>query len=139
MLLRTQHSHIVQNLASYNTEVNKLKSRCEQIRDHLEQVCSQNQNIFNLLSKYVDELDEQVFYKDMLEVELDQHKETLAEKNTVIEAQEYLLFSAKEEVQDLANANAEKDQVISNLLVQIEQNGRESTDNERPRKRKIAS
>lgn len=65
---------------------------------------------------YVDRLDDQMFYTDVLEMDLDQHKDTLAdaakelaEKDCVIEAQEYLLFTARE---DLANAIAEKDEII---------------------------
>jgi hypothetical protein len=78
----------------------------------------------------VDQLEEQVFYKEVLEDDLDQHKETLigkmrelAEKDCVIEAQEYLLLSAREEVQDLADANAKKDQTISQLRSQVTQGG----------------
>lgn len=87
-----------------------------------------------------------MLYKVVLETDLDQHKKTLAdatrelaEKSCVIEAQEYLLFSAKEEVQDLAKANAEKDQIISNLRFQIEQAGIENIGHEVGKKRKTIS
>lgn len=113
MFSRTQYPHVAASTDSYSEELNDLKAQCGQIRDQLEQVC--------------DQLDEQVFYKDVLEMDLDQHKETLAdmtrelaEKNCVIQAQECLLLLAGEEAQKLADANATKDQIISDLRLRIE-------------------
>jgi hypothetical protein len=72
----------------------------------------------------------------VLEMDLDQHKETLAEKNCVIEAQGCLLLLAREEVQELADANAKKDQIISNLRLHIE--GIERIDHEEKKRKPLA-
>lgn len=132
------------NQDSNNEEENDPESQRRQIRVQLEQVSSQNRVLLELISKYVDQLDEQVLHKDVLENDLDHHKQTLietmrelAEKNCVIEAQEYLLFSAREEVQDLVNANAKKDLTISHLRSQVAHGGIANMDYEGTKKRKL--
>ncbi|KAH8655600.1 hypothetical protein BX600DRAFT_469979 [Xylariales sp. PMI_506] len=94
----------------------------------------------------MDQLDEQEMYKEVLEADLDQHKEALAEmsrelaeKNCVIEAQEYLILSATEETQDLANLIAGKEHMISTLLGQIEQSDIGDIERANAKKRKIGS
>ena len=90
----------------------------------------------------MDRLDEQMFRKDVLEVDLDQHKETLAdmtrelaEKTSIIEAQNVLLACAGEEAQALADANAEKEQTILSLRELVEIGNAKDTIG---KKRKIA-
>jgi hypothetical protein len=100
-----------------------------------------------LLSKCADQLDEQLLHRELLEMDLDQHKETLAvkvlelnekakeldEKEHIIKAQDFLLVCAHEEAQGLANTNSEKDHIISTLYRQMDGNGIETG-----KKRKIA-
>ena len=83
-----------------------------------------------------------MLYKDVLEMDLDQHKETiaditreLAEKTSIIEAQDVLLACAGEEAQDLANTNAEKEQMILTLQELVETSNPNDTVG---KKRKIA-
>lgn len=115
---RTQHTHIPSKTGAYNEELKDPKSQCEQIRDLLDQVSSENQELVELLSKYVGQLDEQEFYRKVLEMDLDQHKEVLADAIRELAKKGYLLSLARDEVQHLANANAEKDRIISALRVQ---------------------
>ena len=73
---------------------------------------------------------------------LDQYKEALAditrqlaEKSCVIKAQEYLLLSAREKIQDLTNTIAEKEELLSRLGLETEL---DKTDSARLKKRKFA-
>ena len=132
------------NDGELDEQLNNLKARYDQVRNELEQTSFQNRELFTLLTKYVDQLDDQVFSKEVLEVELDQHKEALAEvskelaeKNCIIEAQEYLLLSAREETEKLIDETADKDHLISSLLAQPGQSGMEESYGERAKKRKI--
>ena len=122
-----------------------LKLRYDQVCDHLEQAYAQNQELLDRLSIYVDRLDDQSFHQDVLEMDLDQHKEVLAdtvaqlsEKACVVEVQEYLLLSAREEVQDLANVLAEKEELISRLSVQPGRTDATESDVGTSKKRKVA-
>lgn len=132
---------------SHNGEANahEMPSSSSQIQEELRKARLEITRLSILLSSYQERLDEQSVDKEMLEINLDQHKEDLVtklreldNKQYVIAAQGFLLNCAREEVQGLFAANSEKDQTISDLRVQIQ---RESTTNEGStggKKRKIA-
>ncbi|KAK3933648.1 hypothetical protein QBC46DRAFT_275361 [Diplogelasinospora grovesii] len=120
-----------------------------QIQEELELARLRNTELSVLLFKCQESLDEQSFHRDMLEINLDQHKETLAsklreiaEQQCVIQAQGFLLDCAKEEAQNLAVAISEKDRTIANLHIQIRQRDVKNAGNDgsaSEKKRKIGS
>ncbi|KAK3933681.1 hypothetical protein QBC46DRAFT_414587 [Diplogelasinospora grovesii] len=120
-----------------------------QIQEELEQARLRNTELSVLLFKYQERLNEQSFHRDMLEIDLNQHKETLAsklreiaEQQCVIQAQGFLLDCAREEAQNLAIAISEKDRTIANLHIQIGQRYVKNAGNDGSasrKKRKIGS
>jgi septal ring factor EnvC (AmiA/AmiB activator) len=121
----------------------------QQILDHYSQVQEELNNIRRQVSEYEERLEEQSMRleeqsidKDLLEMDLDHHKDTvakllseLADKQYVVETQGFLLECAREEVQSLITASAEKDRAMSDLRAQIEL----STVDDGRKKRRLAS
>ncbi len=102
--------------------------RMQQILLHLSQIQEELEQAHREISECKEMLDEQSVDKDLLAIDLDHHKETLVEvlrdlsdKEHVVSAQGFLLNCAREEIQTLTTANAEKDRTICDLKTQLEQ------------------
>ena len=113
----------------------------QQILLHFSHIHKELEDARRQVDEYKERLDEQSMDMDLLAMDLDHHKETLAtvlrdlaEKQGVVQAQGFLLHSAREEVQSLLTANAEKDRMMSDLRAQMEQ----STVEDGRKKRKLA-
>ncbi|KXJ84641.1 hypothetical protein Micbo1qcDRAFT_170078, partial [Microdochium bolleyi] len=94
----------------------------EQTKPLLEEYRSRNRYLSDLVEKCAEELDEHALKEELLEIQVDQHKETLAEivrdnsdKDYVIATQEFLLGAARDEAEDLGKCVLEKNGLLAAL------------------------
>ena len=105
------------------------RSVCEylcQLENDIRTQTSRIGELEQLLSSYRDKLDDESIKRELLELELNQHKEALLEKahdlkerDQTIDTQNCLLGFAWTEAQDMATAQRERDRTIGQLRCYI--------------------
>ncbi|KAH7012601.1 uncharacterized protein B0I36DRAFT_355996 [Microdochium trichocladiopsis] len=129
--------------STINEQAGYWKALCEQATAQLELCQSQNRDLKDLVKSAAESFDEQVMRNDILQMQLDQHKETMAEmvrdasdKDYVIAAQEFLLGAANDEVNNLGRSITEKNGLLAAFQALDQQ---DQTDQGQPqtKKRKI--
>lgn len=134
---------------AYLQEISCLQERIQQLENCVEEQQSRNNELEQLLSRGREQLDEESFKREILEFDLNQHKEALLEKahelqerDQTIDTQNCLLGIAWTDAQSMATAQRERDQTIKQLRSYIDDmsssNLQELTETNASKKRRLS-